>query len=290
MLAQTIELKKQIAGLEKLTDKLDILRDAYKGETAYLLACGTSFGDYSAEYYQEVLKDKLVICVKQTYETLKGITDFHLLNSWNYKKYNYSAPEPIILFENDPSHPDTPGLVPDLHFPCTNMDNKVPRAERLQKRLCASKNFDDYLFQDTVGRPWGPGIVYELGFYLAVHIGISRIVAVGWDIGSPGSRLMPHFYKEAANQTFSNLPANMLKDNKLINFDDQGKKQEAKLEGEVDSLINVPGYYEDEVAMIADSTGAAYEWLLSHNIELEISSKCSIADSKIPRVDLRDRV
>jgi hypothetical protein len=286
MLAKTIELRNQLIKKDALADKLDILKDTYKGETAYLLTCGPSFGDYSAEFYQKTLRDKLVISVKQTYESVRGITDFHLLNAWNYKKYSYEDPQPVVLFENHPTHPDTPGLEPDLHFMCTNMGKDIPKPERLAKRLCTLRNFDDYLFDSNPDRPWGPGIVYELAFYLAVHIGVEKIIAVGWDIGSPDSRFMPHFYKEGANQELTNMPVNLVKGDKLLNFGQDGKISESKLDSQAESLVNVPGYYEDEVAQIAASTGEAYDWLLSHGVELEIASECSIADARIPRVKL----
>lgn len=279
----TALIREKIKKCDGLDEKLSVLKGAYTGKTAYILTCGPSFGNYTADYLRKRLKDELVISVKQTYDTVGDIADFHLLNSWNYKKYDYAEPRPILLAEKHPVDPETPFLLPDLLFPLINAGSDLPLEEKLQKRLCVAQNFEDYLFEKTINRPLGPGIVYELGFYLAVHLGVSKIIIVGWDIGIPDSQIMPHFYKEGEHLMLNKLPANLLRKGKLVTLQPGGKSIVRDLEDSDLKLINTPGFYDDEVEKIAASTSAIYKWLLSKGIELEIVSDRSLASDEIPR-------
>ena len=269
MRTETAQLKHRVRIAGTLEERLDVLRDAYAGQRGWLLTCGPSVKDHDPEVLKARLKGELVISVKQTLDLLGGAADFHLLNSWNIQEYAYGDPGPIVLMERGPRDPEVPNLSWDLCFPVPGVAPHIPREARLANRLAQTCNFDDWMFDRTVDRPWGPGVVYELGIYLAVHLGLRELVAVGWDIGERNTNHMEHFYDSAEPQVLS----------KARGFFKH--EQHAST-----SLYNQPGYYQAEVDVIADSTGACARWLASKGVALKIVSDRSLVDADVPRVDL----
>ena len=250
--------------------KLDVLRDAYNGERGWLLTCGPSINDIPAADLARKLEGELVISVKQTLDLLGGCADFHLLNSWNTKQYQYPSFEPIILMERGPEDPPIPEVNWDLCFPITGVDPSMPRKVRLANRLAQRHNFEDYLFDRGLARPWGPGVVYELGIYLAVHLGLSELISVGWDIGERSTTHMEHFYDGEQPQSLKKFARGFY------------SPDSSKPAGE---LFNQPGYYQSEVDVIADSTGACHAWLARHGVALSVISDRSLLDECVPRRD-----
>ena len=61
MKPQTSEIKSKILQLEEAEDRIRQLKDTYKDETAYIIASGPSLNNYTHEYLQEFLSDKLTI-------------------------------------------------------------------------------------------------------------------------------------------------------------------------------------------------------------------------------------
>ncbi len=252
MRPQTQELRTRIQQAADLQQQLDLLAGAYEGEAAYLLACGPSLNSAWSDRVEHFLRDKLVIAVKQAYNRVPGYADFHLLNPWNYQSYEYAEPAPIVAAARAPGDPDTPGMKPDLLF-------SVPDPRNYAKRLATTWHFDRWLLSESHDRPWGPGVVYELGFYLLVHIGVSHIVTLGWDLGERNSPVMEHFFEEAE---FGNDAA--------------------------DGILNKPHVRSFEVDDIASSTRALYYWLRSKGISLDVVSDRSLVDGAVPRVSLFD--
>ncbi len=259
MLEHTFKLKKRIIESATIEDKLDVLKNAYAGETCYLLTAGPSINVFWNKHVEIFLADKLVVAVKQTYNLAADITDFHLLNSWNYQVYNYHQPEPIILTERGPRDPETVGMKYDLLF-------HVQDSGIMEKRLAVTRRFDDYLFDKNPNRPWGPGIMYELGIYLAVHLGVSELITFGWDLGKLNSPTMPHYFDVEGAPT--EIPAGLSR-----------KAQEQK-------LYNKPLIHPEEVEVIKDSTKDMYYWLREKGIDLKIVSDRSLIDSCVPRLNI----
>ena len=59
MNSRTQELKNKVLSYDEPEKRLSVLKDAYKGETAYIIAGGPSLKNYSNEYLKEALKDKI---------------------------------------------------------------------------------------------------------------------------------------------------------------------------------------------------------------------------------------
>ncbi|EIX7200284.1 hypothetical protein MK455_001725, partial [Campylobacter jejuni] len=83
----TSELKKQILCCSNLSNKMDLLKNKYKGDICYILTAGPSLNDIDKKNIKSKLRDKLVFSIKQTFNIAPEIVDFHLLNPWNYTLY-----------------------------------------------------------------------------------------------------------------------------------------------------------------------------------------------------------
>ncbi len=227
---------------------MDLLKGAYAGETAYVLTCGPSINAFWNDGVRDFLKDKLVMAVKQTYDLGPEVCDFHILNSWNYTPYTYAAPRPLVIAERGPKDPATPGMNADLMF-------RVPNPSNFEERLATTWHYDEWLFERTFDRPWGPGVMYELCFPLLVHMGVKEIVTLGWDLGEKNVVTMEHFFREE--------PAGSAKS---------------------DGIVNKPRIRPYEVGDIAKSTKALYYWLRTKGIYLYLISDRSLVDDVVPRV------
>ncbi len=245
---RTSSLTKRVRRAFRLKKKMGLLRGAYAGETAYVLTCGPSINAFWNEGVRAFLKDKLVMAVKQTYDLGPEVCDFHILNSWNYSPCVYAGPRPLVIAERGPKDPATPGMNADLMF-------SVPRPNNFEERLATSWHFDEWLFERTFDRPWGPGVMYELCFPLLVHLGVKEIVTLGWDLGEKNAATMEHFFREE--------PAGSAKP---------------------DGIANKPRIRPYEVGDIAKSTRALYYWLRTKGIYLYVISDRSLVDEVVPRV------
>ncbi len=245
---RTPGLMKRVRKAFRLSKKMALLKDAYAGETAYVLTCGPSINAFWDDRVRAFLKDKLVMAVKQTYDLGPEVCDFHILNSWNYMPYTYAEPRPIVIGERAPKDPETPGMNPDLMF-------SVPDPSNFEQRLATSWHWDEWLFDRTYDRPWGPGVMYELCFPMLVHLGVKEIVTLGWDLGEKNVATMEHFFRE--EPTGSNKS---------------------------DGILNKPRIRPYEVGDIAKSTKSLYYWLRSKGIYLYVVSDRSLVDDIVPRI------
>ena len=250
-------LKKKINKAPTLKEKVALLKDSFKGETCYILSCGPSISDYTLKQYRDKLKDKLVLSVKQTYNKMPDLVDFHFFNCANIpspkgypilEHYQYGANEPIIIASSNYALNSRWSRFQkhDLFF-------KIPiRTEINNQFVCKTKNFDDYDLSVNIDRPCGPGIMYETVIFMAAHLGVKKIVAVGWDLSQTNPKKpneYEHFYKE--DQMF--------------------------IKGDI-----LPW----EVAATCEASKELYEWLQNRGIELELASNKSSLYEKIPRVVL----
>ena len=121
MKSQTSKLRDEILKLEEPLDRLSVLKNKYEGETVYIISGGPSLNNYSMDYLREILSDKFVMTIKQSYEPFKEISDFHILNFTNFKPYDWSNNKSIVswaIFEQ--FHPEMifkNNLVCDLMIP-----------------------------------------------------------------------------------------------------------------------------------------------------------------------------
>lgn len=152
-------------------EKLRSLHNFHKNSEGVILSCGPSIKKYQDEIAN--LKGVIIIGVKQAIR-LAPYLNYHLLNFVNVSKYAYEKPKPIVLETVRVKNKSNA----DIRFPFVH-----------SKPLSSTLNFSKYEMSKSFTRPWGPGIMYELGFYLAYHLGLKKITTYGWDNDlSNGSR------------------------------------------------------------------------------------------------------
>lgn len=277
------ELKQKLKKITLLKDKVDLLKDTYKDEECYILTAGPSMKDYDAVYIKEKLKDKLVIAVKQTYNIAPDIVDFHILNPFNYQPYKYKENEPIVMMVHlSDSTMKTPGSFEDLRFYINSKDATK------EGSLAYTLNYENYLLDKNLERPFGPGIIHELGIYLPILLGVKVINIIGWDLGDSNTNEIRRFYEsnkfsKKIQKQIMDLSPNLY--NKIyVRIINRINYYRFLLGANV--VLNNPGISEGEATFIAKSTIELYTWLRSKGIELNIISRNSMVDKIVPRIEL----
>ena len=246
-----------LASKPKLADKLRHLKNAHKGETLYILNCGPSLNEYKAEYLKELLKDKPVFAIKQAYNYFPEVTDYHFFNCSNLpveednkkiiQHYSYEAYRPVTIASSNYEIGKRWSYMQksDIFF-------KIPiRTEINNEFVTVTKKFEDFLIDNNLTRPCGPGIMYETVFYMAVHLGFKEIICIGWDLRQEDANEnnYEHFYKN---------------DKKLIN------------KGDV---------LDWEIKTTRDASKELYYWLKEKNINIKVASSSAVYE-KIERVKI----
>jgi hypothetical protein len=184
--------------------KLSILYKKYESiDTAYILVPGQSLNAYWGMGLGEFLKNKLVLGVKQTFNLNPEIFDFHIVNAGNLDKNSckksYES-DTILMFEGDIATKqlfDDLRLNYDIWMDCIGIFN-------WGKSLSEDLNFEEWMLNKTPVRKWGPTIMYELGIFLPIHLGVKNVVVIGWD--ASGS----YFYKN------DEMTENSIKEHELV--------------------------------------------------------------------------
>jgi len=252
------DLKSKMALQSSLQDKIKVLRNSYEGETCYILNCGPSLNEIPESELREKLKDKLVFSVKQAYEKFSDITDFHFFNCANlaplkgegFFQEHYQYDKEVITIASSNYSAGTrwsPYQKYDAFF-------KVPiRTEINNEFIVKTKEFDKYVINDHLERPCGPGIMYETVIYMALHLGVKKIVALGWDLSYNDPKSLKeykHFY------------------------------------GETENLFNRGDILSWEITETREASKDLYKWLKNKGVELELVSTQSTLYKEIPRVGL----
>jgi hypothetical protein len=262
MKQKTIELQNQIQQFEYVHERLELLKNQYEGETAYIIAAGPSLNNYSINQLKKTLGDKLVLCIKQPYHNLKDITDFLFLNFTNLSPYQFQQDTIVswaFWFKNHPEAIAQQGWKADLLFPIfrnENIDNKISQS------IAYQGDFDNITFEKSLPRPWGPGLMYELAIPMALHLGCKEIVTIGWDIGDINLWKNPNDEEERHFVEHFYSPETPMYD-------------KFKMDAE-------------EVKLITKSVSDMNAYLNSQGVSFKIVSDRNPADLSVPRINLED--
>lgn len=262
MVQQTKTLLEQFSKSNSVEERTNFLKDAYIGETLYIVAAGPSLNNYSPNKLKSFLADKPVMCIKQSYHMLKDVTDFLLLNFTNLS--NYSWKEDVITawtfwFEQHPEIVFKNKWKADLLFPVYRNENKE---NKISQTVAYQKDYENLLFDKSMARPWGPGLMYELAIPLAVHMGIKEIVTIGWDIGD----------------------ISLWKD-----INDKGERHEIEhFYSEETQRYDTFTLDAQEIQLITESSVEIYRFLKNIGIDFKIASDINPASKEIPRIDLNN--
>lgn len=257
MIEHTKTLKSKLKELGKnYQEKVDLLHNQYKGEDCYLLSCGPSLNQYSEDFLNDYLKDKLTLSVKTSYERHRDVTDFHFFNCCNLPKpktkpYHYDYNDTIaIASSNFPAgHRWSSIQKYDIFFKIPLVDAST----QINHFVSINKEFDKYKLDQQFERPVGPGIMYETVLFMAVHLGVRSINTIGWDLSS--SRITH------------------------INQYDHFYDQEL-------SLWNPGSMMDWEIEATAKCSKDLYYWLKNQNIQLNILTDNAALYEGIPRIKI----
>jgi len=273
MKLQTPKLRQELLTLEDSEERIKLLKDKYKGETAYIIAGGPSLKKYSEEYLNEFFKDKLCMPIKQSYNMLKGVADFHLLNFCNFAPYDWSDNNSIVtwaIFEQ--FHPQMiaeNNLASDVYIPIFRNNPNTGGGVGPNKMIYSLAEKEDWesmkLDHPEYGfnQPWGPGIMYEMAIPLALYLGCSKIVTVGWDIGD-----LSTFDKGLEDDT-----------QRVFQEHFYGDKHN-------DIVYAKTSMGPREILSVAKATKGIYYWLKEQGVEWNIDSETNPGYENIPRVKL----
>ncbi|TKX79401.1 hypothetical protein EXE53_16020 [Halorubrum sp. SD626R] len=160
------------------------LHEKYEGETAYILTCGPSIDEVWNEELREFLKDKLVLAVKQTHDLAPEIVDFHLYNEVRHRAYDY--PSETIRVSVSEFMPEFPS---HIHYPIQTYE--------WDETVFVTDEYEPWRLDNSYERPWGIGIMFEIGLFLPVHFGCDKILIMGFDMNKEGKY---HFYDESKDE------------------------------------------------------------------------------------------
>ena len=258
---RTSDILSAIEQFEEIPDRINYLKDRYSGEDCYILAAGPSLNKYDVEYIKEKLNNKLVIALKQSIKRFYDITDFHVLNFSNYEPYIEYKNNIVIWEVFEEYHPQ---MILENKFPCHAMlpinGNRIPDTiEKNNRSQAGQLSFNEYTLDKTLVRWYGPGIMLQTGFHLAIHLGVKSITTLGWDIADLSS--------------FGDDP-----------YGDAW--QDHSYDGKSKIVYAVTPTNKDEALTVIKSTKFLGEWLKSMNIDLKIISDTNPAHKSIERIKL----
>jgi hypothetical protein len=270
-----------------LAARLDVLADAYSGEPCVVVTCGPSLGDVPVDRLHRALDGTLTLSVKQAVHTTTEHTDFLCFNSFNVARFSTASTDTIRCLVREPT-----GRTPQLNRSDITLD-QLSDVGNLERSLAVASDFAAYPLSADIPRPWGPGIMYELVLHLAVHLGVSRITTIGWDIANPQGK-NTHFYDQAQSDdfferdrdtAFTMAKARGRMPTPVKRAGRWGRAVAAHARGRVyNRALPVPG----ETEVVGASTAAANAWLAGCGVELEVITPSEHLDPSIKRLELEE--
>lgn len=261
---KTKHIIKKILQFEDIQDRLKVLRNTYEGETCYIVSAGPSLKNIEVNKLRDKLKDELVISIKQSFNLLKGIVDFHVLNFTNFEPYDYSnSKDTMVIWEVfEQYHPQ---MILDNNFKCELMlpvvgNHESDIVKRINKSQAGTKSFDDWTLDKTMNRLYGPGIMYEVVIHLALYLGVKEIITIGWDIGDISKFKQDDLYEDVWQDHAYEGSDNIKYAKTPMNF--------------------------HEVNTVVKSVKYLSEWLKERGVDFKIISDRNPADKSIERVSL----
>lgn len=193
-----------------MLEKIKELKEKFEGKDCLIITAGPSLENTCKKRLKELAERKVVIAVKQAYYFVPEIVDIHVINDNNYECYDYKKAKrnlKIILLKSPSILSFTPKSNAYIKF--------IIKKESCswEKSLVHKNNFEDYeICENSLERPWGPGIMYEICIYLPVFFNSNNVIFVSWDLGSNGTNIINRFrenngfVKHIHNYLISNFP------------------------------------------------------------------------------------
>lgn len=262
MLSQTVDYKNKLYFIDGYENRISFLKNKYEDKACFIIAPGPSSNDTQLELLQNELKKNLVFCIKNSYDCFQDVCDFHFFNDCNLPVHNSSVgyqyeakKEPIIVGSSGFDESVARQRIGDFQqwdIFCKVLDPAVYPNNNMGYML-QNEDFEKGTFDNTYLRPCGPSLVIETVLYMALHVGVKNIFAIGLDGGTK--------WKKSSSQP-----------RRGIHLDSSPKTQH-----ELD-------YKKWEFDLTHKGTGPLYDWLKKKNVNLSLISEVSNWHPKIPRV------
>lgn len=255
--------KKLVLEKKLYSSTLDSLYNILKDKSVVILTCGPSLNEYDKEKIKNFSKSKVVICIKETINEFSDICDIFIANESRYRDYDLNKYNCFKIYQK--GRKIIKNKVDHYDF-IVEEDYDYRKKSR---QLLIDKNFDNFTFDNTPLRPWGPGILYETVFYLCHHMGVKNIYTIGWDLIDNKMENITHYFENNQNNYYR----------KSLKF---GKKcEDCKYEK----------YYEgkefkDEMKMVNQNIIHMYDFFKKNEMNIYVVGEQSYVNKHIPRINL----
>lgn len=254
---KTVELKDSLKGKNR-EEQLKLMKDYFHGQTCFLFSCGPSLSDFDKEYFMNNKGDAVIATVKQAFYPFAKDCSLSFFNLGNFTKMQ--SDKCIFFGSSNVGLKDSKGFVwGDQEVDVFDL---ISNHRNIESCVAATKDFEKLKFENVVNRSWGPGIMYETVFYNLIHLGFKKIYITGWDYSDPAktTKHLRHFYNKKDNEVgglsyFKNPTAPM---------------------------------FNEENAMIIESSDTLHDFLVSEGVEVELISDKSFISKKFKRTKIKD--
>ena len=231
--------------------KINDLKNKHIEKDIVILTCGPSLKEYPRETILNFLKNKIVLCVKESIIEFKDFADYFIANSTRCRNFDILE-KTLKIYQG--SNPKT-NIKYDLVI-----KEDIPFNRKLQ--LLKVKNFEKYDFDNFEKRPWGPGILYESVFYLCKYMGCKNVYTIGWDLIDTKKELIISHY-------FDKCP-----DNEYISSERWNLEKSIR-----DSHV-------EEMKMVNKNIVHMYDFFKKKEMNIYVLGKQSFVNKHIPRIFL----
>lgn len=250
---------------QTLRERIAVLEGAGRGRHGVALTCGPSLSAYTDDQLAELCEAKVVIAVKQAIDRVPNDADFICFNAYNVRRYSippsvgrvYVEPSSRYLYQFNRSH---------LRLPSERKTSPGAQA------VLESHDYDRYLLAAQTLRPFGPGIMHEVVLYLAVHLGLSRLDVLGWDLAF-GYEFVDHFYDSDTPDPGAQKTQDQLAADDTLRFRSGRLTAAARVASSVIAhptgrTYNSPRWVPGERELVQGSIPSTQAWMSSHGCEL----------------------
>ncbi len=257
---------------------IDALRDTLKGKTALVISAGPSADNWQEVYEKEKHNIPVIVCIKQTLNLIDIPCDIHFINSANLIKYKYQPNTLSIMTRNSKAAPIFGKY--DVEFQLMSEFNYKP-----EYYLATNQCFDCYTLDKTgMTRPIGPGIMHESVFHTLAHMGVNKIITVGWDIADStgGNRHFDQIKDRGQDKPYSPSEfkikiekyltyLRLIPVYKKLGFSKRYVK--GFINYYLGKKVNLAGMAIGEAEIVSSSIESLKQWLEKNNIILEVNSR-----------------
>ena len=248
----TKKLKQEILSFETVEERLNHLKGKFQNKKAVIVATGPTLSNHVDDL--KLLHDRddiVLLSVKQGYNYLKGQSDFHIMNTYNfdkYKGYDYEHMNTIIFYGLSKSYvPEQIEKLAIKPHPCDIWVPIVNPPFTTYEECAHMGHYDKMLMlQDEPQSWWGTSILWEQAVPMALLLGCKDITTIGWD-NTTGKHVFDH---------------------KDVNY----------------AIDSGQGVNEKRVADVTKYSHHLHDFFIKNNIEMKILSKVNPCDSRIKRI------